>query len=157
MIALDMNKILFAVLLVIVTLTVSASAAGTRIDAKTWKNVQTYDVRTLAPSMAAHSREMVAVKFTFRGKDIHHLKPNWYEGSIWQPDPKGHKGFSDVRVMIAKKDLEAFKSITTDSSAGTEMTVYGRILRDYDANFFSVQVLGRNAVVDPNGQATISW
>ena len=102
-------------------------------------------------------RELVAVKFNFRGKDIHHLKPNWYESSIWQPDPKGKKGFTDVRVMVAKKDLEAFKSITTDSSSGEEITVYGRVLRDFDANFMFVQVMGRKATTDADGGATVSW
>ena len=151
-----MKKLFCPALLFTFTCALSAST-GTRIDAKTWGKVQAYDVRTLAPTMAGHLRELVAVKFTFRGKDIHHLKPNWYEGSIWQPDPKGRKGFSDVRVMVAKKDLEAFKSITTDSSAGAELTVYGRVLRDFDANFFFVQLLGRTTVADPGGNATISW
>ena len=32
--------------------------------------MQTYDVRTLAPAMATHVRDFVAVKFNFRGKDI---------------------------------------------------------------------------------------
>lgn len=151
-----MKKLLLSAFLIPVTCAFSAST-GTRIDAQTWSKVQIYDVRTLSPAMATHVRELMAVKFTFRGKDIHHLKPNWYEGSVWQPDPKGRKGFSDVRVMIAKKDLEAFKTITTDSSAGAEMTVYGRVLRDFDANFLFVQLLGRNSVVDPSGNATISW
>jgi hypothetical protein len=152
-----MNKIISAALLCLLAIIPGASAAGTRIDGKTWAKLQTYDVRTLAPEMQAHVRDLVAVKFNFRGKDIHHLKPNWYEGSIWQPDPKGKEGFSDVRVMIANKDLEAFKSITTDSSSGEEMTVYGRVLHDFDANFMFVQVMGRNAAKDAKGNTTISW
>ncbi len=151
-----MKKILLYALLFAFALALSARA-GTRIEAKAWSKVQTYDARTLAPSLEGHISELAAVKFTFRGKDIHHLKPNWYEGSIWQPDPKGRKGFSDVRVMVARKDLAAFKSITTDSSAGVEMTVYGRVLRDFDAHFIFVQLIGRNTVVDPSGNATISW
>ena len=152
-----MKKLLRAALFFTTLVCATSAFAGTRIDAKTWNKLQTYDVRALAPKMESHIRELVAVKFTFRGKDIHHLKPNWYESSIWQPDPKGKKGFTDVRVMIAKKDLKAFKSITTDSSAGAEMTVYGRVLRDFDAHFLFVQLLGRNTVVDPAGNATISW
>ena len=151
-----MKKLLLVAFLAPLACALSASN-GARIEAKAWSKVQTLDVRTLRPTMAAHMRELVAVRFTFRGKDIHHLKPNWYEGSIWQPDPKGRKGFSDVRVMIAKKDLEAFKSITSDSSAGAEITLYGRVLRDFDANFFFVELLGRNSVVDPTGNATIGW
>jgi hypothetical protein len=131
--------------------------AGTRVDAKTWNKVQTYDLRTLAPDMAVHTRELVAVKFTFRDKDMHHLKPSWYESSIWQPDPKGRNGFSAMRVMVAKKDLDAFKSVTTEAGSNQEMTVYGRVLRDFDANFFFVQLLGRNLATDAKGNATISW
>jgi hypothetical protein len=131
--------------------------AGTRVDAKAWNKVQTYDVRTLAPEMSGRARQLVAVKFTFRGKDIHHLKPNWYQGSIWQPDPNGRKGFADLRVMVAKKDLEAFKSLTTNAASNEEMTVYGRVLRDFDMNFFFVQLLGRNLVTDANGNTTMSW
>ncbi len=151
-----MKKTLFATLVCTFALVVCASA-GTRVEAKAWGKVQTYDVRTLAPALAGHVRELVALKFTFRGKDIHHLKPNWSESSLWQPDPKGHKGFTDVRVMLAQKDLAAFKSITTDSSSPAEMTVYGRVLRDFDSHYLFVQLLGRNAVVDPNGNANIGW
>jgi hypothetical protein len=151
-----MKKTLSAALLFLAC-AFEAFAAGTRIDSKTWANVQTYDVRAFAPQISGHAKELVGVKFNFRGKDIRHLKPNWYEGSIWQPDPKGKKGFTDVRVMIAKKDLEAFKSITTDSSSGEEMTVYGRVLHDFDANFMFVQLIGRTTSPAPDGSTTVSW
>lgn len=152
-----MKKLLCSALLFTTLVCATSASASTQIDAKAWSKLQTYDVRTLAPKMEAHIRELVAVKFTFRGKDIHHLKPNWYESSLWQPDPNGRKGFADVRVMIAKKDLEAFKSITMDSSNTAELTVYGRVLRDFDSNFMLVQLLGRNSAVDASGNATISW
>ena len=137
--------------------TINLLAASTRIDAKTWRTVQTYDVRAPSRNLKSHTRELVAVKFNFRGKDIHHLKPNWYESSIWQPDPQGKKGFSNIRVMIAKKDLSAFKSITTDAASSVEITVYGRVLWDSENNFTFVQLLGRNVVVNPPGTATVSW
>jgi len=127
------------------------------VEAKNWKQLQTYDVRTLAPVMGDHNRELVAVKFTFRGKDIRHQKPNWFEGSLWQPDPKARKHFADVRVMVAKADLNAFKGITTDSSSGQELTVYGTVLRDFDSHFLFVRLLGRNVTLDSAGNATVSW
>jgi hypothetical protein len=151
-----MKKLAISTLLLIALCNLS-SFAGTRVDAKEWNKVQTYDVRTLAPEMSGRAKELVAVKLTFRGKDIHHLKPNWYEGSIWQPDPNGHKGFAQVRVMVAKKDLDAFKSITTNAASNEEITVYGRVLRDFDMNFFFVQLLGRKLVTDANGNATVGW
>jgi len=119
--------------------------------------VPMYDVVTLSKYLDQHMGELVAVKCNFRGKDIHHLKPNWYESSIWQPDPQGKKGFSNIRVMIAKKDLSAFKSITTDAASSAEITVYGRVLWDSENNFTFVQLLGRNVVVDPSATATVSW
>jgi hypothetical protein len=135
----------------------SALAAGGRFDAKTWQTVQTYDVRALNKNLRAHVGELVAMKFNFRGKDIHHLKPNWYEGSVWQPDPQGKKGFSDVRVMVSKKDSPAFKSIPTDSTSSAEITIYGRVLWDSESNFAFVQLIGRNAVMDSSGNVNVGW
>ena len=60
-----------------------------RIDAKTWAGVQTYDVRTESRNLKSYTGQLVALRFNFRGKDIHHLKPNWYESSIWQAGPVG--------------------------------------------------------------------
>jgi hypothetical protein len=151
-----MKKIFFASL-ALTALSALAASNGVRLDAKTWKTLQTSDVRVLSKSFDSHLGQLVAVKFNFRGKDIHHLKPNWYEGSLWQPDPQGHKGFSDVRVMIAKQDLAAFKSIPTDSTSSAEITVYGRVLRDPDNKFVFVRLLGHNAVVDDAGNANLSW
>jgi hypothetical protein len=135
---------------------ISSLGASTRIDGKTWRSVQTYDLRSLRENLKSHTREFVAVKFNFRGKDIHHLKPNWYESSIWQPDPEGRKPV-DVRVMVAKKDLPAFKSITTDAASAGEITAYGRVLWDADSKFTFVQLIGRNATLDGSGNAIISW
>jgi hypothetical protein len=139
------------------TFTVAMSAfAGIRFDAKTWRGVQTYDVRTLSKGLDSHIGEVVALHFSFRGKDIHHMKPNWYESSIWQPDPQGKKGFSDVRVMVAKQDLNTFKSFPT-SPSGAEITVYGKVLRDSEAHFVFVRLLGRNTITDPAGNVIVSW
>jgi hypothetical protein len=136
---------------------INALAAGGRFDAKTWQTVQTYDVRALSRDFRAHVGALVAVKFNFRGKDIHGLKPNWFEGSVWQPDPQGKKGFSDVRVMVSKKDLPAFKLITTDSTSSAEITIYGRVLWDSESNFAFVQLIGRNAVMDSSGNVNVGW
>jgi hypothetical protein len=137
-------------------LPIGSLGASTRIPAKMWHGVQTYDVRALSENLRSHTRELVAVKFNFRGKDIHHLKPNWYNSSIWQRDPTGKRP-SDVRVMIARKDLPAFKSITTDAASSAEITVYGRVLWDSENNFTFVQLIGRNATADGSGNAIVSW
>ena len=148
-------KKIFVSLLVFIA--VSPLFADMHFDAKIWRGLQTYDVRTLNKNIDAHVNELVAVHFNFRGKDIHHLKPGWYESSIWQPDPEGRKGFSEVRVMVSKDDLKIFKSLPTDSSSGAEITVYGRVRRDADAKFVFVRLIGRNTTVDANGKVTVSW
>ena len=132
--------------------------AGVRYDANTWRGVQTYDVRTLSKDLASHLRQLVAVKFNFRGKDIRHLRPNWYQGSIWQPDPEKKGRFADVRVMVAKADLAAFKSLPAEgASSAPELVLYGRVERDAQANFLFIRLVGHNATVDAGGNATVSW
>jgi hypothetical protein len=93
------------------------SSEGTRV--RNWNNVQTYDVAAVQKNLAAQRGKVVGVRCNFSGKDIRHMKPNWYVSSIWQKSPSGN-GFVDLRVMVAKKDLPAFKSITTEPG-GTDM------------------------------------
>ena len=151
-----MKKIL---LLLVATLIATGSilfGAEVRYEAKVWRAVQTYDLATLSKNLDEHMRELVAVKCNFRGKDIHHMKPNWYESSIWQNIPGERGKFAHVSVMVAKPDLAAFKSIPTDSS-GAEITLYGRVERDTQANFTFLRLVGRNASTDSAGNATVSW
>ena len=129
------------------------SAKGTRV--KNWNNVQTYDVAALRNDLAAQRGNVVGVRCNFRGKDIRHVKPKWYESSIWQKSPS-RNGFVDLRVMVAKQDLPTFKSITSEQG-GTDMVLYGRVERDVEANFLFVRLLGRTANVDSTGNATITW
>jgi len=150
-------KKVFASVLILGFASLITVSAGMRFDAKTWSGVHTYNVPTLARSMDSRVGQLLAINFNFRGRDIHHLKPAWFEGSIWQPDPNGHKGFSNVRVMVSEKDLNAFKSIPTDSTSVAETTVYGRVLHDADANFLFIRLVGRNTIVDPSGTTTVTW
>jgi len=107
--------------------------------------VPIYDVVTLSRDLDRHMGELVAVLCHSRGKDIHHLKPNWYEGSIWQPEPEKRGKFANVRVMIAKKDLEAFKSIPT-AAFGDAIILQGRVEHDVEAHFSFLRLVSRNAV-----------
>ncbi len=132
------------------------SGAAVRYEAKIWRAVQTYDLATLSKNLNGHVRELVAMKCNFRGKDIHHMKPNWYESSIWQPVAGESGKFAHVPVMVAKPDLNAFKSIPTDSS-GAEITLYGRVEYDVGSKFYFVRMVGRNATVDSAGNATVTW
>ena len=137
----------------LLTATTAFCSEGTRV--KNWDNVQTYDVTALQKDLAAQRGKVVGVRCNFRGKDIHHMKPNWFESSIWQKKPSG-KGFVDLRVMVATKDLAAFKSITTEPG-GSDMVLYGKVERDIEANFLFVRLLGRTATVDSSGNAAIVW
>ena len=132
-------------------------AAEKGVKVKDWNHVQTVDVATLKKTIDSRVRHIVAIHFNGRGKDIHHLKPNWYQGTIWQPGPDG-KGFVQVQVMVAKKDLSAFKAINTSTEGSQEMTIYGEILRDSERQtFVFARLLGRNAAPDDKGNATITW
>ena len=135
---------------------ITFSAKPVRYPAKVWSAVQTYDLVALSKNLDAHIRELVGVKCNFRGKDIHHMKPNWYESSIWQPIPGESGKFAHVSVMVAKPDLDAFKSIPTNSN-GTEITLYGRVEYDMPANFRFLRLVGRNASTDAAGNATVIW
>ena len=106
--------------------------------------VPIYDAVTLSRDLDRHMGELIAVQCNFRGKDIHHLKPNWYEGSIWKPDPEKRGKFATVRVMIAKKDLDTFKSIPTSGSGGA-IILQGRVEHDAQANFSFLRLIYSNA------------
>jgi hypothetical protein len=135
----------------------SSAIAGQRFDGATWRNVQTYDVPTLLKQESSLVGKIVAVKFHYRSAKLRHLAPNWYEASIWRQDPNAKKGFSGQRVMIAKNDVPAFESITSDFKSITDLTVYGRIERDPDNNQTHLRLIGRKVVLDAAGNATVDW
>lgn len=151
-----MKRTLFLSAVLFAGIMTTTFSAPIRYDAKVWRAVQTYDLVTLSKNLEAHTRELVAVKCNFRGKDIHHMKPNWYESSIWQPVPGQSGKFEHVSVMVAKPDLNAFKSIPTDSS-GSEITLYGRVEYDVASKFRFLRLVGRNATTDAAGNATVMW
>lgn len=128
-----------------------------KVDAKSWQNIGKFEPSTLGKTLGDHVGQLVAVRFNFRGKNIRHIKPNWYECSVWQPDRAATKGFSNVRVLFAKKHLTAFTSITTDATSRTWLTLYGRVESDADSHFYFVRVLGQKATLDSAGNAVISW
>jgi hypothetical protein len=146
------------ILITIAALTWAASAlAGQRFDAATWRNLQTYDVPTLLKQEGSLIGRIVAVRFHYRSEKLRHLQPNWYEASIWQHDPKAKSGFSALRVMVAKKDVPAFQTITSDFNSMTDVTLYGRIEKDPDNNLAHLRLLGRKVETDAAGNATVDW
>ncbi|HEX8898945.1 MAG TPA: hypothetical protein VF751_09625 [Chthoniobacterales bacterium] len=131
--------------------------ASQRFDTTAWKNVQTYDVPTLLKQEASLVGKIVAVRFHYRSEKLRHLQPNWYEASLWQHDPNAKNGYSALRVMVAKKDVPDFKTITSDFNAMTELTVYGRVEKDADNNLAHLRLLGRKVTKDAAGNATVDW
>ncbi|HYJ04520.1 MAG TPA: hypothetical protein VEX43_05260 [Chthoniobacterales bacterium] len=149
-----MKTILIAVLM----LAFAASAfAGQRFDAAQWRAVQTYDVPVLVLQQGSLLGKIVGVRFNYRSEKLRGMKPNWYEASLWQRDPKAKKGFSFVRAMVAKKDIPAFQTITSNFQSPAEITVYGRVERDPENNFVYLRLLGRKAAIDSSGNATVDW
>jgi hypothetical protein len=133
------------------------SYAGQRFDAATWKNVQTFDVPTLLSQEGALIGKIVGVRFHYRSEKLRHLQPNWYEASLWQHDPNGKNGYSALRVIVAKKDVPDFKTITSNFNSMSNVTVYGRVEKDPDNNLTQLRLLGRKVAVDSAGNATVEW
>jgi hypothetical protein len=136
---------------------VASAFAGQRFDAARWRAVQTYDVPVLLQQQGSLLGKIVAVRFNYRSEKLRGMQPGWYEASLWQRDPKAKKGFSAVRVMVAKKDVPAFQSITSDFQSPAEITVYGRMERHPENNFVYLRLLGRKVELDASGNATVDW
>lgn len=148
-------KIILTTLATLICL--SSAMAGRRFDASAWRGVQTYDVPTLLKQEASLVGKVVAVRFHYRSSKLRHLQPSWYEASIWQHDPKAKGGFSAQRVMVAKADVPAFESITSDLKSMIDVTVYGRIEKDPDNNQTQLRLIGRKVTLDAAGNATVGW
>ena len=150
----DMKTILIAIFTVVLF---TSAFAGQRFEAAAWKNVQTYDVPTLLKQEGSLINKIVGVRFHYRSEKLRHLQPNWYEASIWQHDPTAKKGYSALRIMVAKKDVPAFQTITSDFHSFSENTVYAKVEKDPDNNLAYLRVLGRKVALDSAGNATVDW
>jgi hypothetical protein len=146
------------ILTFILTLAFTASAlAAERFDAARWRGVQTYDVPALAQQQGSLIGKVVAVRFNYRSEKLRGIQPSWFEASLWQRDPKAKKGFSFVRVMVAKKDIPDFKLITSDFQSPAELTVYGKVERHPENHFVYLRLLGQKVTTDASGNATVDW
>ena len=146
------------ILIAILTLTGLTSAfAEQRIDAATWKSVRTYDAGTLVKQEGSLIGQIVGLRFHYRSAKLTHFKPRWYQASVWQHDPNAKNGYSGVRVLIDKKDVAAFETITSDFRSTADLIAYGHVEKDADNNFVQVRLLGRKATLDATGNATLDW
>jgi hypothetical protein len=119
-----------------------ASAVSDPRSESTPPNLPTFDVPTFLEQQGTLLNRTVAVRFHYRSEKIRHLQPNWYQAALWQRDAKAKSGFSFVRVMVAKKDLAAFKTIPSDFQSATELTAYGRVEREPEANYIYLRMKG---------------
>jgi hypothetical protein len=133
--------------------------AGARFDSKTWARLQKFDVKTLSKNrtLDANVGRLVELHFQFRSRELRHLKPNWYQASVWQAAPEGKRGFASVPVTIANTDLNGFKAFTGDSRATANLKIYGQVLYDFGINYTFVRVIGTNAFVDGDGYTKVTW
>jgi hypothetical protein len=150
----NMKKIVITLIAVI---GLTSAYAAERFDVAAWKNVQTCDVPTLLKQEASLINRVVAVRFHYRSKEVRHRYSSWYEASIWQHDPKAKGGYSALRVVIAKPDVPAFQSITSDFHSMNDVTVYGRVEKDADTNQTHLHLLGRKITTDASGNVTVDW
>ena len=133
--------------------------AGARFDSKTWAKLEKLDVKTLSQDRAleSHVGQLVELHFQFRSKELRHIKSNWWQASVWQTAPEGHRGFASVPVMIANTDLKSFNSFTTDSRETGDLKIFGQVLYDFGMNYTFVRVIGTNMFVDGDGYANVTW
>ena len=135
----------------------STATAAERINAKTWRRVKTYDMRALQQLEPLPMRQIVGVRFNYRHETIRHLKPNWFQGSIWHYSRGETDDFDYIQVMVSKPDVEAFRALPSDFRAGKKFVVYGQILKDQEAGFTFLRLLGTRVKRGKGGVVTVSW
>lgn len=145
----------FALLLLLAS--VCASDAGVKLSADAWDRVKLYNVRELAQVQTLKINRIVGIRFRNRSEKMRHLKPNWYQSALWQPDRSARRGYASISVLVAKKDLAAFERLPSDFRSPISLVIYGRILSDAASHFTFVQLYGVNATLDDAGNATIDW
>ena len=146
-----------ALLGALLTLAASPAGATERFEAKSWGRVKTYDMAALErkePPM----RQIVGVRFNYRSPHIQHLKPNWFYSSIWSMTRDGNKAnISHIPVMVAKADLEAFKAIPTTPESAGKYVVYGQVLRDSEADYLFLRLIGTKVKKEKRSRVAVGW
>lgn len=134
-----------------------SETTGNRFDAKTWRRVKIYDMPQLKALEPLPLRQIVGVRFNYRQPRIEHWKPNWYRGSIWRYQRKAQDEFDYIPAVVTKADLDSFKALATDFHAGREYVVYGQVLKDVDANYTFLRLIGTHVKRGSRGSVTVTW
>ena len=137
---------------------VSSAIAAERYDTQTWRRVKTHNMSALEKIDPLPLRQVVGVRFNYRHPHVSHLKPNWFYSSIWSVTRDGDRAdFSHIPVMVAKADLDAFKALPTSPEAAGKFLVYGQVLKDSDAGFLFLRLIGTKVKQEKRGRVAVSW
>ncbi len=148
----------FILPLTVLVLCTATAPAAERYDAKSWRRVKTHDMAALEKIDPLPMRQVVGVRFNYRAADIRHLKPNWFYSSIWSVTRSGNRAdFSHIPVMVAKADLETFKALPTNPESAGKYVVYGQVLKDTEAGFLFVRLIGTKLKHEKRGRVAVSW
>jgi hypothetical protein len=151
-----MVKRAFAFTAVVIFFGARVACCSEKLDAITWHGLQTYDVSALKKIAELQVGKIVGVRCHFRSKRIQHVKPSWYEATLWGHNPQNRRTpFSYIRVKVARKDLPAFESLPSDFKSDPPMTIYGEVQKDDESAF--VRLIGRRVNRGPDRSVTISW
>ena len=148
----------FVLLLTLLALSAATVRAAERYDAKSWRRVKTHDMAALEKIDPLPLRQVVGVRFNYRAADIRHLKPNWFYSSIWSLTRSGDRAdFSHIPVMVAKADLDAFKALPASPESAGKYVVYGQVLKDSEAGFLFLRLIGTKLKHEKRGRVAVSW
>lgn len=152
-----MNKFLWLLVLLFL-LGGSNLLRAERFDAAAWAKVQTTDISALQKLDRLSIGPVIGIKFNYRHKRIRHLKPNWFQGSLWTNAAAGKKKFLFVQVMVPKAALASFEALPTDFQSAGERVAYGQVLQDAEATKFRfIRLLGTKVEKDAAGSVTVGW
>ena len=151
-----MVKRISALVIVIGVLSAHIACGAEKLEAIAWHSLQSYDVLALQKIAELQVGKIVGVRCHFRSKRIKHVKPSWYEASLWQHNSQNRRTpFSHIRVKVARKDLPAFETLPSDFRSDPPITIYGEVQKDEESAF--VRLIGRRVNRAPDRGAIISW
>jgi hypothetical protein len=134
------------------------ATATERFTSSSWRRMKVYDMAALKTLDPLPMRRFVGVRFDYRHERIRHWKPNWYQGSIWCYRREAQDQFDYIQVIVSKADLEAFKALPSDIRSRADFVVYGQVLKDVDANFTFLRLVGTKVKRERGGGVvSVSW
>jgi hypothetical protein len=145
-------------LLIAICAFASNAFATERFTPAQWRRVKVYDMEALKTLDPLPLRQYVGVRFQYRQPRIEHWKPNWYECSIWCYRREAKDQFDYIPVIVSKADLAAFQALPSDLRQRGNFLAYGQVLKDVDANFTFLRLVGTRVKRERGGRViAVSW